>query len=123
MRLGADDYLVKPLLESVVLLSLERALHKRHLEQQVEDYRQHLEEMVVERTAQLQAALQQIEASYEDTLEALGAAIDLRDSQTAGHSQRSEERRVGKECRSRGLSDVERKKQITDAHVAAVYSS
>jgi len=88
MRSGADDYLVKPLLESVVLASLERALHKRHLEQQVEDYRDHLEEMVVERTAQVQAALRQIEGSYEDTLEALGAAIDLRDSQTAGHSQR-----------------------------------
>jgi putative nucleotidyltransferase with HDIG domain len=88
MRSGADDYLVKPLLESVVVASLERALHKRHLEQQVEGYRQHLEEMVAERTAQLQAALRQIEGSYEDTLEALGAAIDLRDSETAGHSQR-----------------------------------
>src|SRR4029077_8966543 len=32
--------------------------------------------------------LRQIEGSYEDTLEALGAAIDLRDSETAGHSQR-----------------------------------
>src|SRR5712664_3806031 len=80
MRSGADDYLVKPLLESVVVASLERALHKRRLEQQVENYRLHLEEMVVERTAQLQAALRQIEGSYEDTLEALGAAIDLRDS-------------------------------------------
>jgi putative nucleotidyltransferase with HDIG domain len=88
MRSGADDYLVKPLLESVVVASLERALHKRQLEQQVENYRLHLEEMVVERTAQLQAALRQIEGSYEDTLEALGAAIDLRDSETAGHSQR-----------------------------------
>jgi len=88
MRSGADDYLVKPLLESVVVASLERALHKRRLEQQVENYRLHLEEMVVERTAQLQAALRQIEGSYEDTLEALGAAIDLRDSETAGHSQR-----------------------------------
>ena len=88
MRSGADDYLVKPLLESVVVASLERALHKQHLEQQVEDYRQHLEEMVVKRTAELQAALRQIEGSYEDTLEALGAAIDLRDSETAGHSQR-----------------------------------
>src|SRR6267143_3139955 len=85
MRSGADDYLVKPLLESVVVASLERALHKRRLEQQVENYRLHLEEMVVERTAQLQAALRQIEGSYEDTLEALGAAIDLRDSETAGH--------------------------------------
>jgi putative nucleotidyltransferase with HDIG domain len=88
MRSGADDYLVKPLLESVVVASLERALHKRRLEQQVENYRQHLEEMVAERTKQLHAALDQIEGSYEDTLQALGAAIDLRDSETAGHSQR-----------------------------------
>jgi cyclic di-GMP phosphodiesterase len=88
MRRGADDYLVKPLRESAVLVSLESALHKRQLEQQVENYRLHLEEMVSERTGQLQAALQQIEHSYEDTLQALGAAIDLRDSETAGHSQR-----------------------------------
>src|SRR6266404_3856660 len=54
MRSGADDYLVKPLVESVVVASLERALHKQQLEQQVENYRQHLEEMVVECTAQLQ---------------------------------------------------------------------
>jgi cyclic di-GMP phosphodiesterase len=88
MRSGADDYLVKPLRESAVLASLASALHKRQLEQQVEDYRQHLEEMVAERTEQLQAAVQQIERSYEDTLQALGAAIDLRDDETAGHSQR-----------------------------------
>ena len=88
MQSGADDYLVKPLLESVVVASLGRALHKQRLEQQVENYRQHLEEMVVERTVQLQAAVQQLEGSYEDTLQALGAAIDLRDSETAGHSQR-----------------------------------
>jgi len=88
MRSGADDYLCKPLQESVVVASLERALHRQRLEQQVENYRQHLEEMVAERTAQLEAALQQVEGSYEDTLEALGAAIDLRDSETAGHSQR-----------------------------------
>ena len=88
MRCGADDYLVKPLRESAVLASIESALHKQQLEQQVENYRQHLEEMVAERTGQLQSALQQIERSYEDTLQALGAAIDLRDNETAGHSQR-----------------------------------
>lgn len=88
MRCGADDYLVKPLRENVVVASLERALHKRRLEQQVENYRQHLEEMVAERTAQLQGALQQIERGYEGTLQALGAAMDLRDHETAGHSQR-----------------------------------
>lgn len=88
MRSGADDYLVKPLMESGVLASLERALHRRELEQQLESYHLHLEQMVAERTAQLQSALQQIERSYEDTLQALGAAIDLRDNETAGHSQR-----------------------------------
>jgi putative nucleotidyltransferase with HDIG domain len=88
MRCGADDYLVKPLLECAVQTSLERALHKRQLERQVENYRQHLEEMVTERTGQLQGALQQIEHSYEETLQALGAATDLRDNETAGHSLR-----------------------------------
>jgi len=88
MRNGADDYLVKPLSENAVLASLERALHKRHLEQQVENYRLRLEEMVADRTVQLREALEQIERSYEVTLQALGAAIDLRDNETAGHSQR-----------------------------------
>jgi putative nucleotidyltransferase with HDIG domain len=88
MRCGADDYLVKPLRENAVLASLQRALHERQLEQQVENYRRHLEEMVAERTVQLLAALQQIEHSYEGTLQALGAAIDLRDHETAGHSKR-----------------------------------
>jgi putative nucleotidyltransferase with HDIG domain len=88
MRGGADDYLVKPLREGAVAASLERALYKRRLEKQVENYREHLEEMVAQRTAQLQTAFQSIAQSYEDTLQALGAAIDLRDNQTAGHSQR-----------------------------------
>jgi response regulator RpfG family c-di-GMP phosphodiesterase len=88
MRSGADDYLVKPFREGSVLASLERALDRRALERQVENYRQHLEEMVVERTGQLHDALEQVERSYEDTLQALGAAIDLRDHGTAGHSQR-----------------------------------
>ena len=88
MRNGADDYLVKPLRDTAVVASLERALHKRKLDLQIENYHQHLEDMVVERTSQLQSALQQVERSYEDTLRALGVAIDLRDHETAGHSQR-----------------------------------
>jgi putative nucleotidyltransferase with HDIG domain len=88
MKKGADDYLVKPLQIEIVMSSLERALEKKRLEQEVDNYRQHLEEMVKERTGQLETALWQVESSYEDTLEALGAAIDLRDSETAGHSHR-----------------------------------
>lgn len=88
MKKGADDYLVKPLQIEIVMAGLERALEKKRLEQEVENYRVHLEEMVKERTQQLEMALLQVERSYEDTLRALGAAIDLRDSETAGHSHR-----------------------------------
>lgn len=88
MRCGADDYLVKPLRESAIRVSLESALHKRQLELEVENYRQHLEEMVVERTGRLHEALHQLEKNYQSTLQALGSAIDLRDSETAGHSRR-----------------------------------
>ncbi len=88
MRNGADDYLVKPLQPEVVLASLQRALEKKLLQQELERYKRRLEEMVEERTGQLQSALGQLERSYEDTLRALGAAIDLRDGPTAGHSHR-----------------------------------
>jgi cyclic di-GMP phosphodiesterase len=88
MRQGADDYFIKPLQMDAVIVSLERAFHKRRLEQELEQYRQNLEQMVCKRTVQLQKALGQVEQSYTDTLDALGAAIDLRDGQTAGHSRR-----------------------------------
>jgi putative nucleotidyltransferase with HDIG domain len=88
MREGADDYLVKPFESEIVMACLERAFQKKRLEREVENYRSHLEEMVAVQTQQLQGALRQIESSYESTLEALGAAIDLRDSPTAGHSRR-----------------------------------
>jgi response regulator RpfG family c-di-GMP phosphodiesterase len=90
MRQGADDYLVKPLQvdANIVLASLTRALHVKRLEQEVENYRHHLEEIVAEQTQKLREALRQIERSYDHTLEVLGAAIDLRDGPTAGHSRR-----------------------------------
>jgi hypothetical protein len=51
--------------------------------------------MVAERTHQIEAALKLVERSYEDTLEALGAAIDLRDAATEGQSRPSLSFRAG----------------------------
>jgi putative nucleotidyltransferase with HDIG domain len=47
-----------------------------------------LEQQVEDRTARLQQALDQLEQSYDDTLEALGSALDLKDAETEGHCQR-----------------------------------
>src|SRR5260370_16834302 len=88
MKQGADDYLLKPFDMDVVLASLGRALQKKQLEREVQNYRRHLESMVAERTQQLEIAMSQLERSYSATLEALGTAIDLRDRATGAHPPR-----------------------------------
>ncbi|MBI1956566.1 MAG: HD domain-containing protein [Acidobacteria bacterium] len=67
-----------------VMAQLERRRATRELAQ----YRNRLEEMVDHRTKQIQAAMKRIELTYDDTLEALGGALDLRDNDTEGHSRR-----------------------------------
>jgi response regulator RpfG family c-di-GMP phosphodiesterase len=88
MRQGASDYLVKPIQLDALVASAERALAIKRMELELESYRRSLEEKVEARTRQLEAALKRVEMTYDETLEALGAALDLRDTETAGHSQR-----------------------------------
>ena len=88
MKLGAADYLVKPLQLDGMVASLAKALERRRLELEVEQYRNHLEEVVQQRTRQLQVAIGRIENTYDETLAALGGALELRDIETQGHSRR-----------------------------------
>jgi DNA-binding NtrC family response regulator len=62
MKDGADDYLINPFQLEMVLASLERAFDKKALQQEVENYRRHLEEMIAGRTQQLQAAMAEFAA-------------------------------------------------------------
>jgi len=111
MKRGADDYLVKPFQLAAVVASVERALERKQMKAELESYRQNLESMVEQRTKQLQTAMKRIENTYDETLEALGAALDLRDTETEGHS-----RRVSRSCleiaRAMGCSG-EQLKQIS----------
>lgn len=88
MKAGADDYLVKPFQIEVVLTALNRAIEKKRLEIEVENYRQRLERMVDQRTTKLRVANKRTEQTYDETLEGLSATLDLRDNETAGHSRR-----------------------------------
>ncbi len=88
MKHGAVDYLVKPIQLDSLVASVNRALEIKRLELELEEYRQNLERMVGDRTKQLQTAMKRIELTYDETLRALGAALDLRDTETAGHSER-----------------------------------
>jgi response regulator RpfG family c-di-GMP phosphodiesterase len=88
MKQGADDYIIKPFQLDAVVASIDRALEVRSLELELHNYRTRLEEMVQERTSQLQSALGHIGQIYDETLEALGMALDLKDGATAGHARR-----------------------------------
>lgn len=88
IRRGAYDYILKPFEKEQLFLGVGRALQHRRLVAENRSYQMKLEQQVEERTAQLTGALAQLEQSYDDTLEALGSALDLKDAETEGHCQR-----------------------------------
>jgi len=88
IRRGAYDYILKPFEKDQLYVGVRRALEHRQLVVERNNYQRTLETQVAERTAQLKGALEQIEQSYDDTLEALGGALDLKDAETEGHSRR-----------------------------------
>ncbi len=112
MKEGADDYLLKPFKPAAVAVSINQVLHRKKLEGELENYRLHLEEMVEDRTEQLRGAMWQIDQIYDETLQALAAALDLRDNETAGHSRRvmkfSVEIAKGIGCNSEQLNSLTR---------------
>jgi response regulator RpfG family c-di-GMP phosphodiesterase len=88
IRRGAYDYILKPFEKDQLFLGVNRALQHRRLVLENRSYQRNLEQLVEERTAQLTGAFDQLERSYDDTLEALGSALDLKDAETEGHCQR-----------------------------------
>lgn len=88
IRRGAYDYILKPFEKDQLFVSVSRALDHRRLLKENRNYQRNLEKLVEDRTAQLRGALQQLESSYDDTLEALGGALDLKDAETEGHCKR-----------------------------------
>lgn len=87
-RVGGVDYICKPFQFEEVRARVETHLNLYELRQALKCQNEHLEELVSNRTEQLQTALKQIESTYDETLYALGMALDSRDNETAGHSQR-----------------------------------
>ena len=88
LRLGAFDYLMKPFDLRQVEAVVKRALEHYELVVAKQRYENHLEELVEQRTAELDRALNSLEDSYRSTLKALTAALETRDSETHGHSER-----------------------------------
>src|ERR1035438_9249602 len=88
IRNGAYDYLLKPFEREQLLNAVRRSLENRRLKVENRTYQTNLESLVEARTDQLQAAMGELERSYDITLQALGDALDLKDAETEGHSRR-----------------------------------
>src|SRR5438067_12967744 len=88
LRLGAFDYLMKPFDLRQAEAAVTRALEHYELVAAKRRYENHLEELVDQRTAELDAALGSLENAYRSTLKALTAALETRDAETHGHSER-----------------------------------
>ncbi len=87
-RRGATDYILKPFDRSEFDSIIMRAIEHGRLRKQNNIYRHNLESIVSTRTGRLRSTMQDLERSYDITLEAMGDALDLRDEETEGHSRR-----------------------------------
>src|SRR5262249_24113433 len=105
MRRGAADYLLKPVEIDLLLLSIGRALEHRRLIIENENYRLHLEQLVLEKTQALNEALTTLDHVHSATLDALSMALDFRDQGTSGHSRRVAELTAGA-ATSMGVKDA-----------------
>src|SRR5246500_4794603 len=82
IRNGAYDYLLKPFEREQLLNTVSRALENRRLKVENRTDQTNLEWLVKARTQELEKANQDLERSYDITLETLGDALDLKDRET-----------------------------------------
>ena len=88
LRAGAFDYIVKPFDLEHLQFAVRRALEHQRLLAAKRGYETYLERMIERRTEELDGALRSCESAYRMTLKALVAALETRDSETHGHSER-----------------------------------
>ena len=87
-RAGAFEVIQKPFEMKKIEAAIEKAFVQYELKCLKDNYQFHLEALVLERTAELDKALEEVESSYRSTLKALVQALEARDYETHGHSER-----------------------------------
>ncbi|MEW5900923.1 MAG: HD domain-containing phosphohydrolase [Acidobacteriota bacterium] len=88
IEIGVYDYIVKPFGRNEVLISVANALRRRRLEIDSRKHRERLEQIITQRTAELQNSMQKFFKSLEGAIQAIALTVEMRDPYTAGHQAR-----------------------------------
>lgn len=81
MKMGACDYIIKPVNLNELPIRVRKALDRRKLILENKKYRLHLEDLVKEQT-------EKIHEAFLNSITSLAFALEARDKYTSGHSQR-----------------------------------
>src|ERR1700677_2706240 len=79
---GGSDYINKPFQLEELNARIQTHLQLGALQQALRQQNDQLEELVSQRTRQLEVAVKRIRSMYDQTLRTLGGALDLRDNET-----------------------------------------
>jgi putative two-component system response regulator len=88
IRLGANDFIIKPVDLELMVFSVKKALERKRMEEEIEAHHKNLERLVEERTTKLRETLLVLKKSHLDSVKVLAGAIDAKDPYTRGHSDR-----------------------------------
>ena len=105
LRQGAWDYLIKPLQDmSILIHTIEKSLEKSRLLKENRRYKEHLEDLVQQRTSQLELRNKQLDISRMQIIGILSQAAEYRDFETGDHFLRVSEYCA---CIARGMNWTE----------------
>ena len=88
IRLGANDFIIKPVDLELMVFSVKKALEQKRMEEEIEAHHKNLEKLVEEGTSKLREALLVLKKTHLDSVKVLAGAIDAKDPYTRGHSDR-----------------------------------
>jgi putative two-component system response regulator len=86
--LGAYGYVIKPFTLNQITIAIENALRRRQLEIENRAHRVALEQIVRARTTALERSAHQLKLTREETVRRLSRAVEYRDEETGGHTER-----------------------------------
>ena len=88
IEIGTYGYILKPFGDTEVLIALRGALQRRRLRIENRAQRVTLEQIVRARTAALERSATRLKLSREETVRRLSRAVEYRDEETGGHTER-----------------------------------